>query len=116
MYYFHIVRVSFVYQSCLHIFHCNLTGLYNGECRPFVVDGLQVGVIRPDVLKELFRYPEVFVIKDKQKSKVVELNPAFRDYNERTEHVDRVLRKFRQDVTFVALKGWRDEVCIYVQL
>lgn len=56
------------------------------------------------------------MIKDKEKSKVVELNPAFRDYNERTEHVDRVLRKFRQDVTFVALKGWRDEVCIYVQL
>lgn len=85
-------------------------GLYNGECRPFVVDGLQVGVIRPDVLKELFKYPEVFVIKDNAKSKMVELNPAFRDYNERTEHVDRVLRQFRQDDVFVALKGWRDEV------
>lgn len=85
-------------------------GLYNGECRPFVVDGLQVGVIRPDILKELFRYPEVFVIKDKEKSKVVELNPAFRDYNERTDNVDRVLRKFRHDNTFIALKGWRDEV------
>lgn len=87
-----------------------LVGLYNGECRPFVVDGLQVGVIRKNVLKELFKYPEVFVIKDNAKSKVVELNPAFRDYNERTEHVDRVLRQFRQDDVFVALKGWRDEV------
>lgn len=76
------------------------------------MDGLQVGVIRPDVLKELFKYPEVFVIKDKEKSKVVELNPAFRDYNERTEHVDRVLREFRRDDVFVALKGWRDEVSL----
>lgn len=50
------------------------------------------------------------MIKDKEKSKIVELNPAFRDYNERTDHVDQVLRKFRQDDTFVALKGWRDEV------
>lgn len=74
------------------------------------MDGLQVGVIRPDVLKELFKYPEVFVIKDNAKSKVVELNPAFRDYNERTEHVDRVLRQFRKDDVFLALKGWRDEV------
>lgn len=86
------------------------SGLYSGECRPFVVDGLQVGVIRPDVLKELFKYPEVFVIRDKDKSKIVELNPAFRDYNERTQRVDNLLRKFRQEDTFVALKGWRDEV------
>lgn len=70
-----------------------------------------MGVIRPDVLKQLFRYPEVFVIRDNEKSKVVELNPAFRDYNERTEHVDRVLRQLRQDNVFFALKGWRDEVC-----
>lgn len=71
---------------------------------------LQVGVIRPDVLKELFKYPEVFVIRDKDKTKVVELNPAFRDYNEKTQQVDALLRKFRQDDIFFALKGWRDEV------
>lgn len=76
------------------------------------VDNLQVGIVRPDVLKELFKYPEVFVIKDEDKSKVVELNPAFRDYNERTQHVDTVLRQFRQDDIFFALKGWRDEVKI----
>lgn len=77
------------------------------------LDKLQVGIVRPDVLKELFKYPEVFVIKDKDKSKVVELNPAFRDYNEKTQHVDNVLRQFRQDDIFIALKGWRDEVNIY---
>lgn len=52
------------------------------------------------------------MIKDEDKSKVVELNPAFRDYNERTQHVDAVLRQFRQDDIFFALKGWRDEVKI----
>lgn len=69
-----------------------------------------MGVIRPDILKELFQYPEVFVIKDKEHTKVVELNPAFRDYGEKSEKIDRVLRQLRNDGVFVALKGWRDEV------
>lgn len=89
------------------------TGLHRGDCRPFIVDGEQVGVIRPDVLKQLFKYPEVFCIRDNDNSKVVELNPAFRDYNEKSENVDRVLRQFRNDGVFVTLKGWRDEVCLH---
>lgn len=39
----------------------------------------------------------------------VELNPAFRDYTERSEQVDRVLKEFRAQGMFVALKGWRNE-------
>lgn len=41
---------------------------------------------------------------------IVELNPAFRDYAERSENVDKVLRQFKKDGTFVTLKGWREEV------
>lgn len=40
----------------------------------------------------------------------VELNPAFRDYEERSSKVDRVLRELRAEDAFIALKGWRDEV------
>lgn len=91
----------------------SFSGLYKGDCRPFIVDGLQVGVIRPDILKELTKHPEVFLVKNKDADKIVELNPAFRDYDERSEHVDRVLRQFRKDNLFITLKGWRDEVsCI----
>ena len=43
---------------------------------------------------------------------IVELNPAFRDYTERSENVDKVLRQFKKDGTFVTLKGWREEVSI----
>lgn len=74
------------------------------------MDGLQVGIIRPDVLKELLNFPEVFSIKDEDKSKLVELNPSFRNYKERTEQVDRILRQLRQNDVFLTLKGWRDEV------
>lgn len=42
----------------------------------------------------------------------VELNPAFRDYQERSVQVDKVLRELRAKNAFVTLKGWRDEVHI----
>lgn len=84
-----------------------------GDCRPFIVDGQQVGLIRPDVLKQLYNYPEVFCIRNNDVKDVVELNPAFRDYTERSENVDKILRKFKADGTFVTLKGWREEVCLF---
>lgn len=42
--------------------------------------------------------------------KVVELNPAFRDYQERTSKVAEVLQGLRKENEIFALKGWRDEV------
>lgn len=40
----------------------------------------------------------------------MELNPAFRDYSERTEKLDKVLRELRSKGIFSALQGWREEV------
>lgn len=34
-------------------------GFHAGECRAFVVDGQQVGLVRPDVMKEILNYPQV---------------------------------------------------------
>jgi hypothetical protein len=85
-----------------------IAGLKKGDCRPFVVNGEQVGLVRPDVAVQLARFPEVFLVGVNS----VELNPAFRDYNERSDRVDSVLRNIRADNIFVALKGWREEVTI----
>lgn len=96
------------------IFHINLfSGLQKGDCRPFVVAGLQVGLVRPSVMAELNNYPEVFIIHPD----AVVLNPAFRDYNERTINVENVLKDCKSRGTFITLKGWRDEVsrCVYSQ-
>jgi len=91
-------------------FNCfYLSGLVKGDCRPFVVDGQQVGLIKQDVLKHLNKYPNVFRIDKNEMSDIVELNPAFRDYAERSENVDKVLRQFKKDGTFITLNGWRDE-------
>lgn len=87
-------------------FNCfYLSGLHQGKCKPFIVAGYQVGLIRPDVMKYLLRFPEVFRIT----GKYVELNPAFRNYKERTTRMADVLQTLRKDNEICALKGWRDE-------
>ncbi|XP_065155557.1 uncharacterized protein [Atheta coriaria] len=87
-------------------FNCfYLSGFTSGECKPFIVEGFQVGLVRPDVMKQLLRYPEVFCVS----SGSVELNPAFRDYEERSNKINEVLKELRSENTFIALKGWRDE-------
>lgn len=96
-------------RKCTHIFFFFL-GLLKGDCKPFIVDGQQVGLIRPDVLKQLSQHPDVFCVRSVDLNGAIELNPAFRDYTERSEHVDKVLRQFKSDGTFVTLKGWREEV------
>lgn len=37
------------------------------------------------------------------------MNPAYRDYTERTDQIDKILREFRTKGLFVALNGWRNE-------
>jgi len=39
----------------------------------------------------------------------VQLNPAFRDYTERSARVDEVLREWMAGGKFVTLRGWREE-------
>ncbi|KAJ8920272.1 hypothetical protein NQ315_011933 [Exocentrus adspersus] len=90
-------------------FNCfYLTGLKSPDYKPFLVEGFQVGLIRPDVMKQLLKYPEVFCVS----SGYVELNPAFRDYEERSTQVERVLKAIRAENALIALKGWRDEASI----
>nr|XP_013107327.1 unnamed protein product [Stomoxys calcitrans] len=88
-----------------------LNGFQKGDIRPFLVEGQQVGLIKSDVIKQLNKYPEVFCIRDCEYTKqgIVELNPAFRDYSERTEKLDQVLRELRSKGLFSALQGWREE-------
>lgn len=39
----------------------------------------------------------------------VQLNPAYRDYNERSMRMDEVLREWRAGGKFITLRGWREE-------
>ena len=84
-----------------------LSGYVDGSCKPIFCQGTQIGLVRPEVSKELERFPEVFRFSANRKQIRVaeELDTA----EKRTEAVDKCLRKLRSDCDFVALRGWRDE-------
>lgn len=73
---------------------------------PFVINNIQVGLVRSDVLKFLLRYPDVFQM---QADSIV-LNPSLKTYADRSKNVDAVLRDLRSQKVLNTLNGWRDEV------
>lgn len=100
-----------------------LPELSKKQCHPFIVDGMLVGLIRPDIYKHLLDYKDVFNFhpapqasssstfpQDDYRVGAVELCRQYKSYEERTNVVDRVLRELREKRCLVALKGWRDEV------
>lgn len=94
----HLLTHSLFFNVCL--------GLQKKECRAFIVDGIQVGLVRATVTTELSRYPNVFIVHPNS----ITLNPAFRDYDERSANIESVLKDMKDKKLFVTLKGWRDEV------
>lgn len=40
------------------------SGFEKSKCSPFVICGQQVGLVLPEILLELVKYPEVFFIHD----------------------------------------------------
>ncbi|XP_026683727.1 uncharacterized protein LOC103515132 isoform X1 [Diaphorina citri] len=83
-----------------------LNGFHNSECVPFVINGHQVGLIKPEVKKHLLSYPDIFSV---QANNSIHLNPSFHTYESRSKCLDQVLHEFKTKNLFVALKGWRDE-------
>lgn len=73
---------------------------------PFVIDGVQVGLVRAEFLKYLLQYPDVFQFQ----SDFVFLNPTLKNYLDRSKKVDAVLRSLRSQNVLSTLGGWRDEV------
>lgn len=76
---------------------------------PFVIDGVQVGLVRAEFLKYLLQYPDVFQFQ----SEYVVLNPTLKNYVDRTKKVDAVLRNLRSQNVVSTLSGWRDEVRVF---
>lgn len=76
------------------------------ETPPQISRGAQFVIPISDIL--LYYEFQVFHVT----SDFVELNPAFRDFQERTDKVDQVMKQLRADNVFLTLNGWRNEVCI----
>jgi hypothetical protein len=73
--------------------------------KPFRVDGIQIGLIVPDVREELANYPNVFMITDTE----VTFNNKLRTFLDRSEALKSVLLELRSKDRFVSLRGWRNE-------
>ncbi len=73
--------------------------------KPFRVDGIQIGLIVPEVREELANYPNVFMITDTE----VTFNNKLRTFLDRSEALKSVLLELRSKDRFVSLRGWRNE-------
>ncbi|XP_050528182.1 uncharacterized protein LOC126898284 [Daktulosphaira vitifoliae] len=88
-----------------------LNNIKQEKCYAFIVNGFQVGLVQESIISELSRYPNIFIINNKN----IVLNPIFKNYEERSTQVEKVLRDMKEKRLFVTLKGWRDE-CYEVRL
>jgi len=82
------------------------------SCQPFLVDGVQVGYISPQISSYLSSYSDVFCMVKSNDGEIVQmtLNPKIKTFLERTEKVAEVMMELRQKDAFSTLRGWRDEV------
>ncbi|XP_044175270.1 uncharacterized protein [Acropora muricata] len=82
------------------------------SCQPFLVDGVQVGYISPQISSSLSSYSDVFCMVKSNDGEIVQmtLNPKIKTFLERTERVAEVMMELRQKDAFSTLRGWRDEM------
>ncbi|XP_064122007.1 uncharacterized protein LOC135226413 [Macrobrachium nipponense] len=76
-----------------------------GDCRPLIACGRQVGVIRPDVACCLLDYPQVFT----PTIDAFIINPQLDSYAARSNAIELVLRDLRAKNALYSLSGWREE-------
>lgn len=90
----------------------NLTDFFFSDslktCKKFFIDGKQVGLIRSSFGEHMKKFPETFTFTPDGQE--IHLSASLTTVEERTNNLETVLQKFRQDHTFVGLRGWRDEV------
>ncbi|KAH3877957.1 hypothetical protein DPMN_001836, partial [Dreissena polymorpha] len=90
-------------------------------CIPFYIDGKRVGIISPEVFKELETYPDVFKVVETSPNnhnhvkymnmvhKAVYLDERFTTPEDKTEAFNKVLLDMREKDKFFSLRGWRNE-------
>jgi len=98
--------------NSLNNFHHKYPAAINGEYSdflPFIVGGERVGIVHQVFACVLKRFPDVFHVESH--NQMVSVNPNFATPQERTEHVDLVLRRLREEGVpgLECLHGWRDE-------
>ncbi|KAK7102107.1 uncharacterized protein [Littorina saxatilis] len=86
------------------------------DCVGFFLEGDQVGLVRPEIVKKLKKFPDVFDIVEKgggrrqaSRSVGVHVSPSLTTQRDRTEAVNSALEKLRDKRELVALQMWQDD-------
>ncbi|KAG2452320.1 hypothetical protein HYH02_003344 [Chlamydomonas schloesseri] len=74
---------------------------------PFVVEGKEVGKLKPKFVEHVKRFPEVFVVEGQGASGRVSLAPSLDSCDKRSAAVAGVLAQLRAEGV---ITGWRDEL------
>ena len=91
---------------------CNnflLKGSSRRSCRPFVVDGVTVGLVRPDFAKAILKSGDVFVSSETDPRRPISFAPALVSREQRTAAMAAMLEEWRRQDLFECLRGWRNE-------
>ena len=76
-----------------------------GSCLPLHCDGVQVGLVSPEVVTQLQRFPTVFSVSPTS----VTFADSLRCPDSRSAALEATLQQLRSEDVFPVLRGWRDE-------
>ena len=82
-----------------------------------MLDDCQIGLVSPDVIKELSKFKDIFIIaKDllSGKSKFVTFALSLKERKDRSQKMACVLRDLKDREVFTTLAGWRNEVIMSI--
>ena len=86
-------------------------GNQSTTCLPFFVENNKIGYLRDDVIKEIKKFPDIFLFtKNNECKEKVVLNSSLQTFEERSQKIAEILELWRDNSIFVTLNGWRNEV------
>ena len=77
----------------------------SGSCLPFRCDNVQVGLVSPEVVTQLQRFPTVFSVSPTS----VTFADSLRCPDSRSAALEATLQQLRSEDVFPILRGWRGE-------
>ena len=77
----------------------------SGSCLPFQCDNVQVGLVSPEVVTQLQRFPSVFSVSPTS----VTFADSLRCHESRSAALEVTLQQLRSEDVFPVLRGWRGE-------
>ena len=89
-------------------------GSSQSQCTLLVAGGEKVGLLTPDVVEQLKKYPKIFQLcfdEEISSTNFMKLSDSLNNYKMRTSAVGAVVLDMKKRDAHISLRGWRNEVC-----